>query len=82
MDALNNVKASAVFLTDLDENDDVGGSWAWMIRRYMIMDALFAASDAVREPIPINGNAVAHHNRAITQSQLIRQVLTSTEGET
>jgi len=32
----------------------------------MIMDALFGASDAVGELIPINGNAVAHHYRAVT----------------
>jgi len=31
LDALNDVKASAAFLTDLDENDDIGGAWAWMI---------------------------------------------------
>jgi len=32
LDALNNVKASAAFLTDLNENDDVGGAWACMIQ--------------------------------------------------
>jgi len=32
----------------------------------MIIDTLFGANDAVRELIPTNGNAVAHHNRAVT----------------
>jgi len=31
LDALNDVKASATFLTDLDENDDIGGAWDWMV---------------------------------------------------
>ena len=31
LDALNDVKASADFLTDLDENDDIGGAWDWMV---------------------------------------------------
>ena len=72
------MKAGAAFLTGLNENNDAGRAWAWMIRRYMIMDALFGASDDL-------GNSCRSMAMQlliiIEQSQLIRQGLKSTESE-
>ena len=69
LNKLDDVRAGAASLTDLDEDDDIGGAWAWMIWWYMIMEALIRAGDAAGELILFRDNAIVHHNRVVTSYQ-------------
>ena len=79
LDKLDNVRAGAAFLTDLEEDDNIAGAWAWLIRRMMITEDMIKVHDGSMTLMPYT--AIQLFVIVITGwSVLTGQGLISTEG--
>jgi len=69
LDKLDEVRAGAAFLTDLDKDDNITGAWAWLIWCTMILKAMIRANDGYMRLMTYTGNSIVCHNRLVSTYQ-------------